>query len=90
MLKTLASQIKEFKKDSILAPFYVILEVIMEVIIPLLMASIIDNGVEKGDISHVVIMGGWMILMAMLSLVFGILSGVHAAKASPVRDLPEI
>lgn len=82
MLKTLASQIKEFKKDSILAPFYVILEVIMEVIIPLLMASIIDNGVEKGDISHVVIMGGWMILMAMLSLVFGILSGVHAAKAS--------
>lgn len=47
----------KLKKDSILASVYVILEVIMEVIIPLLMTSIIDNGVEKGDISHVVIMG---------------------------------
>ncbi len=47
----------KLKKDSIFASVYVIFEVIMEVIIPLLMASIIDNGVEKGDISDVVIMG---------------------------------
>jgi len=82
MVKTLMSQIKEFKKDSILAPLFVILEVIMEVIIPLMMASIIDNGVEKGDITHVCVMGGVMILLAMLSLVFGVLSGIFAAKAS--------
>lgn len=82
MVKTLISQIKEFKKASVLAPLFVILEVIMEVIIPLMMASIIDNGVEKGDISHVCMMGGLMIFLAMLSLTFGVLSGKFAAKAS--------
>ncbi|MBC3887579.1 ATP-binding cassette domain-containing protein [Acetobacterium paludosum] len=82
MVKTLMSQIKEFKKVSILTPLFVILEVIMEVIIPLMMASIIDNGVEKGDISHVCVTGGLMILLAMLSLTFGVLSGKFAAKAS--------
>ena len=48
MLKTLGAQVKEFKKDSILTPIFMIFEVIMEMIIPLLMASIIDDGVEKG------------------------------------------
>ena len=50
MLKTLAAQVKEFKKDSMLAPVFMIMEVIMEMIIPFLMASIIDDGVGKGDI----------------------------------------
>ena len=50
MIKTLAGQVKEFKKDSIITPIFMILEVIMEMIIPLLMSSIIDDGVEKGDI----------------------------------------
>ena len=53
MLKTLASQIKEFKKDSILTPLFMILEVIMETLIPIMMASIIDNGVEAGDMNHI-------------------------------------
>ena len=55
MIKTLAGQVKEFKKDSIITPIFMILEVIMEMIIPLLMSSIIDDGVEKGDIHHIYI-----------------------------------
>ena len=53
MLKTLAAQVKEFKKDSILTPVFMILEVLFETMIPLLMASIIDKGVETGDINHI-------------------------------------
>ena len=53
MLKVLGAQIKEFQKDSILTPVFMILEVIMEMIIPLLMASIIDNGVNAGDLNHI-------------------------------------
>lgn len=82
MIKTLLAQVKEYKKSSILTPVYVILEVVMEVIIPFLMASIIDDGIEKGNIKHVVITGILMIIMAMLSLTFGYLAGKHAAKAS--------
>ena len=50
MVKTILSQVKEFKKDSLLTPVFMILEVIMEMVIPLLMAAIIDNGVEKGNL----------------------------------------
>lgn len=82
MLKTLLAEVKEYKKDSILAPVFITLEVIMEIIIPLMMASIIDNGVEKGDVRHVCIMGVCMILVAMLSLSFGVLSGKAGARAS--------
>ena len=71
MLKTLGAQIKEFKKDSIKTPLFMILEVLMEMLIPFLMASIIDDGVEKGDIRHICIIGGWMIV-AILFLTFGI------------------
>ncbi|WP_167957339.1 ABC transporter ATP-binding protein [Anaerosporobacter faecicola] len=82
MLKTLLAQVKEYKRDSILAPIFITLEVIMEIIIPVMMASIIDQGVEKGNIRHVCIMGACMIAVAMLSLTFGALSGKVAAKAS--------
>lgn len=68
MLKTLGAQIKEFKKDSFLTPVFMILEVLMETVIPLMMASIIDNGVEKGDIHHIYVMGGLMIVTACVSL----------------------
>ena len=57
MLKTLAKQVKEFKKDSILTPLFMILEVIMETAIPFLMASIIDDGVNKGDLHHIYVVG---------------------------------
>ena len=82
MVKTLLGYVKEYKKDSILSPVFVTLEVIMEVIIPFLMASIIDKGVEAGNMKHVYIIGGAMIIMAMFSLTFGVLAGKYAASAS--------
>ena len=78
MIKTLMSQVKEYKKDSILCPIFVILEVI----IPFLMASIIDKGVEAGNMMHVIKIGTIMIIMAMMSLTFGALAGKYAASAS--------
>ena len=64
MLKTLGAQIREFKKDSLLTPVFMILEVFMETIIPLMMASIIDQGVEAGNIHHIYVMGAWMVVAA--------------------------
>jgi len=82
MVRTLAAQVKEFKKDSILTPFFMILEVIMETIIPLLMASIIDKGVEKGNIHHIYVIGAWMVLIALMGLIAGALGGKYGASAS--------
>lgn len=82
MLKTLGAQIKEFKKDSFLTPVFMILEVLMETVIPLMMASIIDNGVEKGDIHHIYVMGGLMIVTAFVSLFAGVMGGKYGARAS--------
>ena len=86
MLKTLGAQIKEFKKDSLLTPVFMIGEVIMETIIPLLMASIIDDGVNgnggSGDMNHIYLIGVLMLLSALLSLTFGILGGQFGSRAS--------
>ena len=82
MIKTLAGQVKEFKKDSILTPFFMILEVIMEMIIPLLMSSIIDDGVERGDIHHIYIIGIWMVVAAGIGLFAGVMGGKYGARAS--------
>ena len=82
MLKKLASYIKEYKKDTILTPIFVVLEVVMEVIIPLLMARIIDVGIQNGDVHYILEMGILLIVSAILSLTFGMLSGRFAAKAS--------
>lgn len=82
MLKTLGAQIKEFKKDSFLTPVFMILEVLMETIIPLMMASIIDNGVEAGDIHHIYVMGGCMVIVACISLFAGTMGGKYSARAS--------
>ena len=82
MLKTLTKEIKEYKKSSILTPLYVTLEVIMEVGIPFAMSLLIDNGVEKGDMSYIVKMGSIMAIMTLLALFFGFLAGREAAKAS--------
>lgn len=82
MLKTLGAQIKEFKKDSVLTPVFMILEVVMETLIPLLMASIIDEGVEKGNMHHIFVVGGYMIVLAGLGLLFGVLGGKYGARAS--------
>ena len=82
MLKTLGAQIKEYKKASIATPVFMIGEVIMETVIPLLMASIIDDGVNKSDLNHIYLIGGLMVLTAVLSLAFGIGGGAYGAKAS--------
>ena len=82
MIKTLAGHIKEFKKPSILTPCFMVLEVAMEMIIPLLMASIIDDGVAAGNLSHIFVIGGVMILVALVSLFSGIMGGRLAANAS--------
>ena len=67
MLKTLASQIKEYKKASIATPIFMILEVIMETIIPLMMASIIDDGVSVGNAGHIYKMGALMLAAVVLA-----------------------
>ena len=82
MLKTLGAHIREFKKDSILTPVFMIGEVIMETIIPLLMASIIDDGVQAGDMNHIYLIGVLMIVTALFSLTFGILGGQFGSRAS--------
>ena len=82
MIKKLISYATEFKKDTILSPVYVALEVVMETIIPLLMAMIIDNGIGKGDMKYVTIVGAAMLFVSFLSLAFGVLGGKHAAKSS--------
>ena len=82
MIKTLLAQVKEYKTASILAPLFTGLEVLMEVLIPFVTASIIDKGIETGNISQVYLYGGLMLVMAFLSLLFGILAGRYAARAS--------
>ncbi len=82
MIKKLMKSIREYKKDSILTPICVAVEVILETIIPLLMANLIDDGVYDGKMNLVYKIGLELILCAVLSLVFGVLSGNFAAKAS--------
>ena len=82
MIRKLITYIGEFKRDTILSPIFVTLEVFLEVLLPTLMALVIDNGVETGDMNYVMKMGLIMLVVAMLSLAAGTLSGVFAAKAS--------
>lgn len=82
MIKTLLAQVKQYKTASVLAPIFTAGEVLMEVLIPFVTASIIDKGIEAGDISQVYLYGGIMLAMAFLSLIFGVLAGRYAAKAS--------
>ena len=82
MLTTLLGQIKDYKKDTILTPVFTALEVLMEVLIPFIIASLIDKGIEAGNMQNVLVYGGLMLLMAMFSLMFGVLAGRFAASAS--------
>ena len=82
MLKTLSKHIKEFKKASIATPIFMILEVLMETLIPFLMASIINEGIEKGNINHIYKIGVLMIIISLFSLFSGIMGGTFGAKAS--------
>ena len=82
MLKTLSKFIGKYKKASILTPVFTALEVFMEILIPYVTASIIDKGIEAGDMNKVLIYGGIMLALAFLSLFFGIQAGRYASYAS--------
>ena len=82
MNKKLFKSIREYKKESILAPILVILEVLMEVLIPLEMAKIIDVGIANGDLGYIVQRGVILVIMAMLALFFGVQAGNMAAVAA--------
>ena len=91
MIKTLAKQINEYKSASLVTPIFMILEVAMEMVIPLLMASIIDDGVQAGDMKHIFAIGCYMILAAIVGLFAGVMGGKYGAKASTgfARNLRE-
>lgn len=82
MIKRLGKCVREYKKPAILTPIFVSLEVIMEVIIPLLMVELIDKGIEAGNMNEIVKIGMALVVIAILSLIFGVLAGMFAAKAS--------
>ncbi len=82
MIKKLMKSIGQYKKETILTPIFVSLEVILEVIIPLLMANLIDDGVYGGEMNMVYKIGIQLVICAALSLLFGMLSGMYASKAS--------
>ncbi len=82
ILKTILGQVKEFKVASFLTPAFMLLEVAMEMVIPLLMASIIDDGVNKGDMKHIILVGTGMIVVAFVGLFAGIMGGKYGALAS--------
>ena len=91
MLKTLLKQVKQYKWVAIATPVCMLLEVLMETLIPFLMASIIDNGVNAGDMNHIIKIGVLMIGTALIGLVGGLLGGRFGAKASTgfARNLRE-
>ena len=82
MVKRLLKSVREFKKDALLTPFFVVLEVVMEVIIPLVMALLIDKGIDGQDMAAIWKYGIILVLCAMLALVFGAAAGTFAARAS--------
>lgn len=82
MIKTLAAQIKEYKKASIITPIFMILEVIFEMLLPFLMASIIDDGVEAGNMRHIYTVGAVMVAAALCGLFCGVMGGKYGARAS--------
>ena len=82
MIKTLLRQVKEFKKASFLTPVFMILEVVVETMIPVAMALMIDNGVEKGNMSYIYRVGAVMAVLAIAGLIAGFLGGKYGALAS--------
>lgn len=81
-IRTLLSSVREYKKASLWCPVFVVLEVLMEVLVPGVMALIIDKGINGGSINYILKVGAVLILMSMLALFFGIMAGTNAAKAS--------
>lgn len=82
MIKKIWNSVREYKKETFLAPFFVSLEVVLEVLIPLLMAQLIDDGIYAGEMNMVGKIGIELIICAIFSLLFGMLSGMFSAKAA--------
>ncbi len=82
MLKTLSKSIREFKKDSILSPIFVMIEVVMDIAIPFVMNFLLKYGIQQGSVGNIWLYGGLLILMTFIALLFGALSGVSASRAS--------
>ncbi len=80
MIKTILAQVREYRLPTVLAPLFTVGEVVLEVLIPFVTASIIDKGIQAGNIQQVYLYGGLMLIMALLSLVCGVLAGRFAAK----------
>lgn len=82
MIRKLMGCIREYKKPTLLAPFFVTLEVVMEVVIPFMMAKLIDDGIDGGDFHALITVGLTLVVMVVMSLAFGVLAGKYAAVAS--------
>ncbi|MBE6021533.1 MAG: ABC transporter ATP-binding protein [Clostridiales bacterium] len=82
MIKKLSGCVREYKREAVLSPIFVTLEVIMEVIIPLVMAGLIDYGIDAGSMNEIVKYGAILVICALLSLMFGVLAAKYAATAS--------
>ncbi|WP_294547856.1 ABC transporter ATP-binding protein [uncultured Pseudoflavonifractor sp.] len=82
MIKRLIACIQEYKRDTILTPIFVIFEVAFDVLIPMMMAQLIDKGIEAGNMTNILLYGLLLVVMAVVALIFGALSGRFAAKAS--------
>ena len=82
MIKTLAKNIKGFVKESVLTPLFMILEVVAEMLIPMIMSSMIDDGINKGDMQHIITTGLMMGACALIGLFGGVMGGIYGAKAS--------
>ena len=82
MLKTLAKEIRQYKKATVLTPVFTGVEVLMEILIPFVTASIIDQGIEAGNMQKVYLYGGIRLIFAFISLICGVAAGRYAASAS--------
>lgn len=82
MVKKLLSQVKQYKAASLMTPVFMVMEVFMETLIPYLMASMIDKGIENGDLPYIFKIGGMMLVLAAIGLWAGIMGGKYGAKAS--------
>lgn len=81
-IRALMASVREYKRPSLLCPVFVVLEVLMEVLVPGVMALIIDKGINGGSVSYILKVGAVLIIMSMMALFFGIMAGTNAAKAS--------
>ena len=82
MIKTLAAQVKQYKLPSLLTPFFMALEVVVDILLPRTMGLLIDKGIQTGSMADIFLYGGYMLLLAFFGLVFGVLAGKYAARAS--------